>query len=133
MKSIGSIDPMSYFQGQSAATSRASVAESEASAARVQAQIAGEQVDQTLAALGMLRKQVDAWKARYEREKATRRGWQQNGKAARELIQKLANVDQAGAQKMIDEAYERNKSSIDASVAGVDQWNFTGVKPGTSQ
>lgn len=104
-----------------------------AAQAQADARVAGQQADYAIAAMGALRQQVDAWKARFERERATRRGWQQNGMAARDLIQKLANVDREGAQKLIDQAYEQNKARIDASVAGVDEWKFTGVKPGTSQ
>ena len=125
----GRIDPLSYMQGQMAANGRASVAEAQAGLARTQARLAGEQTDQTLMALGFMKKQVDAWRARFERERADRRGWQRNGIAARELIQKLANVDREGAQKMIDACAAENKDRLDKSIAGIDEWNFTGVKP----
>ena len=81
-------------------------------------------------ALGFMKKQVDAWRARFERERATRRGWQQDGQAARALIQKLANVDKAGAQKLIDQAYAENKAAIEASISRVDERNFSGDEPG---
>ena len=128
----GRIDPLSYMQGQMAANGRASVAEAQAGLARTQARLAGEQTDQTLMALGFMKKQVDAWRARFERERATRRGWQQQGQAAQALIQKLANVDKAGAQKLIDQAYAENKAAIDASKVKVDDWNFSGIEPGKS-
>jgi hypothetical protein len=131
---------MGQTAGQQAATSagiEASSARSAATAAQMRADVAaraargaGEQADQAIMVVGMLRAQVDAWKARYDREKAARRGWQQNGMAARELIQKLANVDRDGAQKLIDQAYEDNKTKIDASKTKVDEWQFTGVEPG---
>ncbi len=126
----GRIDPLSYMQGQMAANGRASVAEAQAGLARTQARLAGEQTDQTLMALGFMKKQVDAWRARFERERATRRGWQQDGQAARALIQKLANVDKAGAQKLIDQAYAENKAAIEASISRVDERNFSGDEPG---
>ena len=128
----GRIDPLSYMQGQMAANGRASVAEAQAGLARTQARLAGEQTDQTLMALGFMKKQVDAWRARFERERATRRGHQQSRMAAQALIQKLANVDRAGAQKLIDQAYAENKAAIEASITKVDEWNFTGIEPGKS-
>ena len=127
-------DIAGYIMGQMAGDQRASSARIDAERAQMDAQIARQGAaaasDRALLAMGFAQQQINAWRARFERERATRRGWQQNGMAARALIQKLANVDQAGAQKLIDQAYAENKAAIDASIAKVDEWKFTGVEPG---
>ena len=127
-------DIAGYIMGQMAGDQRASSARIDADRAQMDAQIARQGAaaasDRALLAMGFAQQQINAWRARFERERATRRGWQQNGMAARALIQKLANVDQAGAQKLIDQAYAENKAAIDASIAKVDEWKFTGVEPG---
>ena len=127
-------DIAGYIMGQMAGDQRASSARIDADRAQMDAQIARQGAaaasDRALLAMGFAQQQINAWRARFERERATRRGWQQNGMAARALIQKLANVDQAGAQKLIDQAYAENKAAIDASIAKVDDWNFSGIEPG---
>jgi hypothetical protein len=141
MAGNGSIDPTSYMQGQgmaqaqaqgaiATANGRAASAQFEADLANISARSAHAQTDRTLLAMGFLKQQVEAWRARFERERSTRRGHQQSRMAAQALIQKLANVDQAGAKKLIDQAYQENKAVIDASKAKVDEWNFTGIEPG---
>ena len=127
-------DIAGYIMGQMAGDQRASSARIDAERAQMDAQIARQGAaaasDRALLAMGFAQQQINAWRARFERERATRRGWQQNGMAARALIQKLANVDRAGAQKLIDQAYADNKAAIEASITKVDEWNFTGVEPG---
>ena len=127
-------DIAGYIMGQMAGDQRASSARIDADRAQMDAQIARQGAaaasDRALLVMGFAQQQINAWRARFERERATRRGWQQNGMAARALIQKLANVDQAGAQKLIDQAYAENKAAIEASIAKVDEWKFTGVEPG---
>ena len=134
-------DITGYIMGQMAADQRANSARidagrarSEADSAMTQANIARQSAaatsDRALLAMGFAQQQIAAWRARFERERATRRGWQQDGQAARALIQKLANVDKAGAQKLIDQAYAENKASIEASISRVDERNFSGAEPG---
>ena len=114
----------------SSANFRARLAQDDADSARDHARSAETQADQAILALGFAKVQIDAWKARFERERAARRGWQQSGMAARDLIQKLAGVDRDAAEKLIDQTYAENKGKIDASKTKVDEWNFTGVEPG---
>ena len=126
-------DIAGYIMGQMAGDQRASSARIDADRAQMDAQIARQGAaaasDRALLAMGFAQQQINAWRARFERERADRRGWQRNGIAARELIQKLANVDREGAQKMIDACAAENKDRLDKSIAGIDEWNFTGVKP----
>ncbi len=127
-------DIAGYIMGQMAGDQRASSARIDADRAQMDAQIARQGAaaasDRALLAMGFAQQQINAWRARFERERATRRGWQQQGQAAQALIQKLANVDKAGAQKLIDQAYAENKAAIDASKVKVDDWNFSGIEPG---
>ena len=134
-------DITGYIMGQMAADQRANSARidagrarSEADSAMTQAHIARQSAaatsDRALLAMGFAQQQIAAWRARFERERATRRGHQQSRMAAQALIQKLANVDRAGAQKLIDQAYAENKAAIEASITKVDEWNFTGIEPG---
>ena len=129
-------DIAGYIMGQMAGDQRASSARIDAERAQMDAQIARQGAaaasDRALLAMGFAQQQISAWRARFERERADRRGHQQSNMAAQALIQKLANVDRAGAKKLIEQAYAENKAAIDASKAKVDEWNFTGVEPGKS-
>ncbi len=136
-----SSDIAGYIMGQAAGNLRASNAEiaaqsarADADSARIHAETIGlwAEVERTHRnqQIQALESQIAAWRARFERERSARRGWQQDGMAARALIEKLANVDRAGAQKLIDQSYEDNKAMIDASKQKVNEWNFTGVEPG---
>ena len=68
-----------FVMGQTAGNARAVNAEVAAMDASTQASIARMQ-------MGALQQQVDAWRARFQRERSARRGHQQSNMAAQALI-----------------------------------------------
>jgi len=78
------------------------------------------------AQLDMMEVSDALWKARYERERANRRGWKRHGMAASEVIAELAGVDKDVAEKMVSDHAEKNKARFDAENARVDVLLFHG-------
>jgi hypothetical protein len=76
--------------------------------------------------IGMLAIIVATWKGRYEREQSARRGWQEKGMAARELIQKLTGTDKEGAEQLIAESIKLHQVKLDSSLEYVDKLLFNG-------
>jgi len=74
--------------------------------------------------IGMLAIIVAAWKGRYEREKAARRGWKEHGMAASEIIEKLTGANKDAVEKMVDEHIKQHLARFDAENARVDDLLF---------
>ena len=76
---------------------------------------ANEEAQAAIERMEFLEAQVKAWQARFQRERANRRGWQEAGMAAELVVQRLAKTDLQGAIKMIDQSKEENKAMLEES------------------